>query len=372
MSDFVNLHRTARRCATVLALCAVWAQAPAQGATVLPALQRPALQVKAPERQVLQTAARAGGRVVAIGERGLIVLSDDQGKTWAPGSPGAGERLAHRAVLRGRAARLGRGPRRRGPAHRRRRRDLEPPGRRRGTSPGRLGRGRAAGGTAPRRSGRRASAGRCAPSGRGRARTNRCWDVRFADARRGWVVGAYNLFFETTDGGASWRSISTRLDKPEGAAPQRPGHGCRDRRCSSPASRACSFARSTPARPFQALASPYKGSWFSLAQGEDGAVTVAGLRGNAFRSADGGTTWTTNRRPAAGVYRRGIGPGRWLGGAVQPGRSPVRVAGRCAGPAAARGPHASAQRSALCSANRPRWRLGFGGAISLDLSGAGK
>ena len=73
-----------RRCSHVLALTLVLASAfsPTHATTVFPSLERPALQVRAPQRQVLQTAARAGTRIVAIGERGLVVLSDDEGKSW--------------------------------------------------------------------------------------------------------------------------------------------------------------------------------------------------------------------------------------------------------------------------------------------------
>src|SRR5258706_1771055 len=46
------------------------------------ALQRPALSVSQPQRAVLLAAAPAGARVVAVGERGVIALSDDGGATW--------------------------------------------------------------------------------------------------------------------------------------------------------------------------------------------------------------------------------------------------------------------------------------------------
>src|SRR5258706_7856966 len=46
------------------------------------ALQRPALTVREPQRAVLLAAAAAGARVVAVGERGVIALSDDGGATW--------------------------------------------------------------------------------------------------------------------------------------------------------------------------------------------------------------------------------------------------------------------------------------------------
>jgi photosystem II stability/assembly factor-like uncharacterized protein len=45
-------------------------------------LARPALAVGKPERAVLLGAATAGKRLVAVGERGIIVYSDDLGASW--------------------------------------------------------------------------------------------------------------------------------------------------------------------------------------------------------------------------------------------------------------------------------------------------
>ncbi|WP_220476874.1 WD40/YVTN/BNR-like repeat-containing protein [Massilia cavernae] len=69
-----------RKTASAILLAALSGAACA--AASFPALDRPAVQVKAPERQVLLAAAQAGTRVVAVGERGLVVLSDDAGASW--------------------------------------------------------------------------------------------------------------------------------------------------------------------------------------------------------------------------------------------------------------------------------------------------
>jgi photosystem II stability/assembly factor-like uncharacterized protein len=54
------------------------------------------------------------------------------------------------------------------------------------------------------------------------------------------------------------------------------------------------LARSTDGgRTFAPLASPYKGSFFGVLATPDGGLLVYGLRGNAFRSADAGATWTS-------------------------------------------------------------------------------
>ena len=48
----------------------------------LAALDRPAERARAPERAVLLSAAAADAHWVAVGERGLVLRSDDNGKTW--------------------------------------------------------------------------------------------------------------------------------------------------------------------------------------------------------------------------------------------------------------------------------------------------
>lgn len=59
---------------------------PAALATAAPAavraLRQKAYPVARPTRAVLQDIARAGDRLVAVGERGLVIRSDDAGRTW--------------------------------------------------------------------------------------------------------------------------------------------------------------------------------------------------------------------------------------------------------------------------------------------------
>jgi len=45
------------------------------------------------------------------------------------------------------------------------------------------------------------------------------------------------------------------------------------------------------AQRFRAVATPYNGSFFGIADAS-GAILLFGLRGNAYRSADNGATWT--------------------------------------------------------------------------------
>src|SRR5438445_3138452 len=63
-------------CASLVAVQAARALEPVD------ALLRPAEMVREPQRAVYLAATRAGERIVAVGERGLIAVSDDGGGHW--------------------------------------------------------------------------------------------------------------------------------------------------------------------------------------------------------------------------------------------------------------------------------------------------
>jgi len=65
-------------------LCA-WAAANAAPA-VPEALEKPALQTPRAQKAAMLAIARAGNRLVAAGERGIVLLSDDGGATWRQAS----------------------------------------------------------------------------------------------------------------------------------------------------------------------------------------------------------------------------------------------------------------------------------------------
>jgi photosystem II stability/assembly factor-like uncharacterized protein len=68
--------------AAAAVVAALQVAAPAAAAPLGEALARPAAMVRAPARVVLLAATRAGERLVAVGERGVIVTSDDEGAQW--------------------------------------------------------------------------------------------------------------------------------------------------------------------------------------------------------------------------------------------------------------------------------------------------
>ncbi|MDQ6770900.1 MAG: YCF48-related protein [Gemmatimonadota bacterium] len=114
------------------------------------------------------------------------------------------------------------------------------------------------------------------------------FDVLFLNENEGFVVGAFNFAMRTRDGGKTWESISDRTSNPEAyhlysltSSKDRVflagEHGLL-RRWNAELER------------FETLPSPYQGSYFGIiAQESD--LFAFGMRGNAFRSKDGGRSW---------------------------------------------------------------------------------
>lgn len=114
-------------------------------------------------------------------------------------------------------------------------------------------------------------------------------DVWFADESNGYAVGAYNLIFRTSDGGKNWESWFDRTDNPK----------LLNLYAIGPAAGALFVVgeaglvlRLDPrAHHFVARPTSYNGSFFGVA-GNKESVVVFGLLGNAFRSEDGGKSWS--------------------------------------------------------------------------------
>lgn len=113
-------------------------------------------------------------------------------------------------------------------------------------------------------------------------------DVWFADERNGYVVGAYNLIFRTADGGASWEPWFDRIDNPK--LLNLYGIGAAGGGLYVVGESGLVLKLDAATQRFQARPTPYAGSYFGVA-GTAGTVVAFGLRGNAYRSDDGGTRW---------------------------------------------------------------------------------
>jgi photosystem II stability/assembly factor-like uncharacterized protein len=111
-------------------------------------------------------------------------------------------------------------------------------------------------------------------------------DVLFLDARRGIAVGAYGAYYETADGGATWTARKIIAgDRHLNAIVK-----VKDRLVIF-GEAGTILASGDEGREWKPLDSPYKGSLFGGVVASDGAVVAFGLRGKIFRSADGGDHW---------------------------------------------------------------------------------
>ncbi len=126
------------------------------------------------------------------------------------------------------------------------------------------------------------------------------FDVWFSDAENGFVIGAYGYFLATADGGDTWepREIATPAEDEEvdmydlggdfhlnAIAPSESGK-------LYVAAEAGTFYRSDDGGDtWVTLAPPYQGSFFGTLPLAGDSVLLFGLRGNLFRSGDAGESW---------------------------------------------------------------------------------
>ncbi len=250
-------------------MVAAAAVAGAAAAPVAGVLDRPAAQDRQAPRRVLLGLDRVGGRAIAVGERGLVLLSDDAGKAWRQARvPVSVTLTAVRFVTPQQAWAIGHGGvvlhSADGGATWRRQLD--------GRDIIRLLEAAAGGNEALA-----ATARQFAADGPDKP----LLDLHFHDARHGIVAGAYGLALRTDDGGATWQVLNGAIDNPDGlhvyAIAARGDETWL-------AGEQGYIARSLDGgRTFTRVPAPYRGTWFTARPLPDGGMLFAGLRGNAFR-----------------------------------------------------------------------------------------
>jgi photosystem II stability/assembly factor-like uncharacterized protein len=113
-------------------------------------------------------------------------------------------------------------------------------------------------------------------------------DVWFADASNGYVVGAYNLIFRTSDGGATWTPWFDRTDNPKFFNLYAIRPVANDVYIVGESGLVLKL--DAAAERFVALKVDYTGSFFGVAAA-NGSVLAFGLRGSVYRSDDAGASW---------------------------------------------------------------------------------
>jgi photosystem II stability/assembly factor-like uncharacterized protein len=113
-------------------------------------------------------------------------------------------------------------------------------------------------------------------------------DVWFESDTTGFIVGAFNLIFRTTDGGKNWTPWYDRIDNPKHY------HLYAIRPIGTDvfitSEQGTIFKLDQAKGRFKEIKTAYTGTFFGIT-GKPGSVVAFGMRGNAFRSRDGGGNW---------------------------------------------------------------------------------
>ena len=268
-----------------LAICTVFVAQAAGAAPSGDAIDRPAVAVRAPERSVLLGAAQAGTRIVAVGERGLVVLSEDVGKTWIQAGTSTSVTLT---TVRFADA-----------AH--------------GWAVGHGGVVLATengGKTWVRRlDGRRIAqialdAARTSGDARALQDAERLQadgpdkpllDLLLIDAQHLLAVGAYGIALGSEDGGQTWSSWMARLPNPKGLHIY--AARLRGKTLVLAGEQGLVMQSNDAGLSFRRIETPYKGSFFTAELPSDQSIVLAGLRGTVLRSLDGGANWAALPTP---------------------------------------------------------------------------
>ncbi|AOK21474.1 glycosyl hydrolase [Burkholderia ubonensis] len=238
------------------ALCAAAAAFAQSHGTVADWTAKPAHAWAAPTRMMLTDATRAGRRVVAVGEHGVILLSDDDGRTWRQS-----QRVPVSATLSA----------------------ITFADAQHGWAVGQWGVILAT-----------ADGGETWEKQRIDTSVDQpLFSVIFTNARDGIAVGLWSLMLQTHDGGRTW--TRTTLPKPPGGgkADRNLYHVFADRQGALYiVSEQGTVLKSTDGGAnWRYLQTGGKGSLWTGVAMPDGRIVVGGLLGSLFQSSDGGATW---------------------------------------------------------------------------------
>jgi photosystem II stability/assembly factor-like uncharacterized protein len=127
-------------------------------------------------------------------------------------------------------------------------------------------------------------------------------DVWFEDAERGFVVGSFGMIAATVDGGKTWEPWLERIDDDRSLNL----NGIRGvgRNLYVAGERGMVFKLDRKSQRFKGIATGYTGSFFGIV-GTSESLLAFGLRGVLYRSGDGGTTWAPLKVPVEATVTAG-------------------------------------------------------------------
>jgi photosystem II stability/assembly factor-like uncharacterized protein len=287
MASRKSLSRLFKRRVLVAVACAAltgFQATYAVGADSPQVLNETAMLSHKASKSVLLSVARAGDRIVAVGERGIVLLSDDAGKTWRQAKVPVSVSLTAVQFVDS--------------SH--------------GWAVGHLGvvlHTEDGGETWVKQLDGIAAAealvdyAKNSPNiqDRERAIKDAEWmladgpdkpflDLYFADKSNGFIVGAYGLFFKTSDGGKTWLPWASHISNPSNLHLN--ALAASGGKLYIAGERGLLLRSLDGGVNFETLVSPYEGSYFGVVAARAGELVVFGLRGKAFWSGDDGSTWS--------------------------------------------------------------------------------
>lgn len=258
MNTSLLMARTARWLAlltSIVCVSAPQAQPAAPAAASTPVLV-PAQRVAHATSAMLLASARAGERIVAVGDHGVVLLSDDQGKSFRQAQVVPAD-VTLTSVSFANA--------------------------KQGWAAGQWGVIL-----------HTENGGEHWTLQRSDTSTDRpLFALHFFDARQGVAVGLWSLVLVTDDGGAHWRTVT--LAPPDGAPKAdlnllglfADARG----RLHATAEKGMLLRSEDRGQSWRYLPTGYKGSFWTGLAPSDGSLLAAGLRGSLFRSTDDGRSW---------------------------------------------------------------------------------
>ena len=254
-----------------------------------PAFKRPQEQGAMPSRLAavspILALAKAGERIVAVGLRGHIVISDDGGKQWKQAaSPVSSDLLAVSFATPRQGWAVGHG-------------GVVLHSADGGATWSRQLDGRQAAALAIGHYEAQVKAGIKAEQFLKREQslaldgTQPFLDVYFESDTVGYIVGTFNRLFRTQDGGKTWTPWMDRADNPDELhfyAIRGGAHGVY-----LAGEQGMVWRLDAAGQRFAAMRTPYKGTLFGVVSAGPGRLLVFGMRGSLLRTEDDGKTWST-------------------------------------------------------------------------------
>lgn len=114
-------------------------------------------------------------------------------------------------------------------------------------------------------------------------------NLYFLNERTGYVFGAFNMILRTDDGGATWTPWGGRVENPMELHLY--GMCALGDTLWLAGEQGLLLRSDDNGQHFAAAPSPYEGSYFGILADTGGDLVLFGLRGNLYRSSDGGESW---------------------------------------------------------------------------------